>query len=120
MEEKHTCNCSSKTDDDYLKKLELIAKGSYSERTMKAMFISLIIFCCILVISISAVAIYGINMFHHYMMNTEVVESVTVTEEIIGDKSSDDYNANGHIIQGNNFTNSTMGVNNGESEQDKK
>ena len=71
MEEKHTCNCS-KADEEYLKKLEIMAKGSYSERTMKAMFIGLIVFCCILMISISAVAIYGINRYHNYLMNTEV------------------------------------------------
>lgn len=120
MDEKHTCQCNNKADEDYLKKLELMAKGSYSERTMKTMFISLIVFCCILIISISVIVFYGINRYHHYMMNTEVVESVTITEELIGDKSNDDYNANGHIIQGNNFTNSTMGVNNGENNKDKK
>ena len=115
MEEKHICNCS-KPDDDYLKKLELIAKGSYSDRTMKAMYIGLIVFCCILIISISAVVIYGINRYHNYLMNTEVVESVKVVEEII----SDDYNAGGHIIQGNSFDNSSVGAVNGENKESEK
>lgn len=116
MEEKHTCNCSSKADEEYLKKLEIMAKGSYSERTMKAMFIGLIVFCCILIISISAVAIYGINRYHNYLMNTEVVESVTTTEEYF----SDDYNAGGHIIQGNSFDNSSVGAVNGENKESEK
>lgn len=116
MEEKHTCQCNNKADEDYLKKLELMAKGSYSERTMKAMFICLIVFCCILIISISAVAIYGINRYHNYLMNTEVVESVTTTEEYF----SDDYNAGGHIIQGNSFDNSSVGAVNGENKESEK
>lgn len=116
MEEKHTCNCS-KPDEDYLKRLELLAKGSYSERTMKDMYIGLIVFCCILIISISAVATYGINRYHNYLMNTEVVESVTTTEEYF----SDDYNAGGHIIQGNSFDNySSVGSVNGENKESEK
>lgn len=115
MDEKHTCQCNNKADEDYLKKLELMAKGSYSERTMKTMFISLIVFCCILIISISVIAFYGINRYHHYRMNTEVVESVT-TEEYF----SDDYNAGGHIIQGNSFDNSSVGAVNGENKESEK
>lgn len=116
MDEKHTCQCNNKADEDYLKKLELMAKGSYSERTMKTMFISLIVFCCILIISISVIVFYGINRHHHYMMNTEVVERVTTTEEYF----SDDYNAGGHIIQGNSFDNSPVGAVNGENKESEK
>lgn len=123
MEEKHTCNCSSKTDDDYLKKLELLAKGSYSERTMKAMYIGLIVFCCILIISISAIATYGINRYYNYLMNTEVVESVEVVEEIISDDySKDDYSAGGNIIKtdNSNLHNSNLGVDNGNIKNENK
>lgn len=122
MEEKHTCNCS-KADEDYLKRLELLAKGSYSERTMKAMYIGLIVFCCILIISISAIATYGINRYHNYLMNTEVVERVEIVEEIISDDySKDDYSAGDNIIKtdNSNLHNSNLGVDNGNIKNENK
>ena len=118
MEEKHICNFS-KTDDDYLKSLELVAKGSYSERAIKTMFIALIVLFSIFIICISVVAVYGINRYHNYLMNTEVVERVEVVEEIIqnADRDGENYKANGNIIQNSNFDNSSIGGNYGRDKQ---
>lgn len=116
---KHTCQCNNNANDENLKKLEIMAKGSFSERTMKSMFIALIIFNCILIISISIIAIYGINRYYTYLMNTETVESVEVVEEIIEntDGNSENYKAGGNIIQGSNFDNSSIGGNYGSTDK---
>lgn len=123
MEEKHTCQCSSKANEENLKKLEIMAKGSFSERTMKTMFIGLIVFCCILIISVSIVAGYGINRYHNYIMNNETVERVEVVEEIIGDDYyRNNNNAAGSIINNtnSNIDNSIIGADNGSIKQHNK
>lgn len=116
MAEQHNCNCSNNSNSEDLKRLELLAIGSKSEQTLKFTFKWIIIFFTVFVISLSITAIYGINRYYNYLMNTEVVHSVTTTEEYF----SDDYSAGGHIIQGNSFDNSSVGAVNGENKESKK
>lgn len=117
MDEKNTCNCEIKANnDDYIKKLELLALGTYSQRLFSKLMTFIAVITILSIIAGTVIVVYGINRYHNYLMNTEVVESVTTTEEYY----SDDYNAGGHIIQGNSFDNSSVGAVNGENKESEK
>jgi len=119
MEEKHTCNCENKANSEDLKRLELLALGTYSQRLMNKLMVFIAVIIMMSIIAGTVIAVYGINRYHHYMMNTEVVEKVEVVEEIIqnADRDGENYKANGNIIQNSNFDNSSIGGNYGRDKQ---
>lgn len=120
MEEKHTCQCNNKSSNDDLKKLEILALGTYSQRLMNKLMVFIAVIIMMSIVAGTIIAVYGINRYHNYIMNTEVVESVETveeyTEEVTAENySKEDYDTAGSIVKANNNTlnNSNLGVDNG-------
>lgn len=120
MDEKHTCQCNNKASSEDLKKLELLALGTYSQRLINKLMVFIAVIIMMSIVAGTIIAVYGINRYHDYMMNTEVVESVETveehTEEITAEEySKEDYDTAGSIVKANNNTlnNSNLGVGNG-------
>lgn len=123
MDEKHTCQCNNKANSEDLKKLELLALGTYSQRLINKLMVFIVVIIMMSIVAGTIIAVYGINRYHNYLMNTEVVESVEVVEEVIGDdyyKNSND--AGGNIINNtnSNISNSNIGADNGSIKQNNK
>lgn len=112
MDEKHTCNCNNKASSEDLKKLELLALGTYSQRLMNKLMVFIAVIIMLSIVAGTIIAVYGINRYHDYMMNTEVVEYTEVIEDSTNKQT---YDAGGNIINNtnSNIDTSIIGADNG-------